>query len=143
MKLTKNSHGPKALPLKIHEPDNYFIRLFRSQRFIAIIALLLLVLIIFPLARAYSRRLVVEKEISDMKSQIAEFEKENQELKEFFSYLSSPASVEEQARLNLNLKKPGEAVIVVEKSEIALGQEKIAEENASSSNFKKWWKYFF
>jgi cell division protein FtsB len=133
----------RAVPLKIHEADNYFIRLVKSQRFLAIIALAFLLLISFPLARTYSRRLVVEKEISDMKSQIAEFQKNNQEMQEFLGYLATPASVEEQARLNYNLKKPGEGVVVIEKPELASGQTVAGTSQASSSNFAKWWRYFF
>lgn len=136
------TRGFKAAPLKIHEPENYFIRLFSSQRFVAIVALAFLVLLSFPLAKSYSRRVLVDKEIADMKNKVSEFEQENKEMKELLEYLSSKESAEEQARLNLNLKKPGEAVVIVEPL-ITSEENSIKEEEEPCSNFKKWWRYFF
>lgn len=132
----------KAAPLKIHEPENYFIRLFSSQRFVAIVALAFLVLLSFPLAKSYSRRVLVDKEIADMKNKVSEFEQENKEMKELLEYLSSKESAEEQARLNLNLKKPGEAVVIVEPL-VKNSENSTQEEEEPCSNLKKWWRYFF
>ena len=132
----------KAAPLKIHEPENYFIRLFSSQRFVAIVALAFLVLLSFPLAKSYSRKVLVDKEIADMKNKVTEFEQENKEMKELLEYLSSKESAEEQARLNLNLKKPGEAVVIVEPL-IRNEENSTQKEEESCSNLKKWWRYFF
>jgi len=87
--------------------------------------------------------MVVEKEIADMQAQIAEFEKENEEMKEFLTYLSSEQSAEEQARLNLNLKKPGEAVVIVETAKDNEDSQGENAETESSSGWEKWWNYFF
>lgn len=142
MKRIDKTHSLKAVPLRIHEPENYFIRLISSQRFVAIVALAFLVLMSFPLAKSYSRKVLVDKEIATMQSQVEKFQHENKEMKEMLEYLSSKESAEAQARLNLNLKKPGEAVVVVEP--IIKDEENIrlAEEEACS-NLKKWWQYFF
>jgi len=143
MERKDKSHAFKAAPLGIHEQKSYLARLVSSQRFIAIIALAFLVLLAFPLARSYSRKMVVEKEIADMQAQIAEFEKENEEMKEFLTYLSSEQSAEEQARLNLNLKKPGEAVVIVETAKDNEDSQGENAETESSSGWEKWWNYFF
>jgi hypothetical protein len=59
-------------------------------------------------------------------------------------YLNSEQSVEAQARLNLNLKKPGETVVVIEKEENKLSQEEVnSKHQAPESNLLKWWQYFF
>lgn len=120
-----------------------FYRLVSSQRFLALIGLIFLALILFPLARTYSQKRLVEKEIADVKKEISEFESANEELKEMIAYLESGQSLEEQARLNLNLKKPGEKVIVIEN----LGQEtshsELNKNTTKEGNFSKWWHYFF
>ena len=124
-------------------PDNFFYRLVSSQRFLAIIGLAFLVVIVFPLARTYSQRRLVEKEIEEVKEQIKDYENQNQSLKELISYLQSDQSLEAQARMNLNLKKPGEAVIVVEDKEMGPASISPVLADASSTNLAKWWRYFF
>ncbi len=125
------------------KPNNFFYRFLSSQRFLAIIGLVFLILIIFPLARTYTQKRLVEKEIEDVKKDISNFENTNQELKEMIAYLESDQSLEEQARLNLNLKKPGEKVIVIESETPASTSEEINKTTTSESNFVKWWRYFF
>lgn len=125
------------------KPNNFFYRLFSSQRFLAIVGLIFLLLIIFPLARTYTQRRLVEKEIEDVKKEISNFESTNQELKDMITYLESDQSLEEQARLNLNLKKPGEKVIVIEPTKNASSSEDINKTTTPESNFLKWWRYFF
>jgi cell division protein FtsB len=122
--------------------DNLINRLFNNQRFLAIIGLVFLIVIIFPLARTYSQRRLVEKEIESVKSQISEYENQNQELKDLIIYLQSDQSLEEQARRNLNLKKPGEQVIVIEnKASTSVSVASSSDEEIN--NLKKWWRYFF
>ena len=73
--MQKSKMKPRILvsPEKT-KSNSFFANLFLSQRFLAIIGLVFLVLIIFPLARTYSQKKAVEKEISDVKKQISEFE---------------------------------------------------------------------
>ncbi len=128
---------------QVPRPHNFFYRLLSSQRFLAIIGLVFLVLILLPLARTYSQRRLVEKEISDVKNQIADFESKNKEMTDMINYLQSDQSLEEQARLNLNLKKPGEAVIVIQDQKDNGNTIINASSSALHSNYAKWWRYFF
>jgi len=127
----------------ISKPNNFFYRLSSSQRFLAIVGLIFLLLIIIPLAKTYSQRRLVEKEIADVQKEIAEFESNNQELQEMIAYLESDQSLEEQARLNLNLKKPGEEVIIIEDKDLKKSQFQESSNQKQVSNFVKWWNYFF
>lgn len=122
---------------------NSFYKLVSSQRFLAVIGLVLLVVIVLPLARTYSQRRLVEKEINDVQKEIAQFEKDNQELKEMLGYLQSDQSLESQARINLNLKKPGETVVVIESAADTKNQAAAQKEEDDKSNLKKWFDYFF
>jgi cell division protein FtsB len=141
-KLHQTIH-PRVLNAgQLPRPDNFFYRLFSSQRFLAIIGLVFLLLIIFPLARTYTQRRLVETEIDGVKKQISDFQSSNQEMRDMITYLQSDQSLEEQARLNLNLKKPGETVVVIEQAKSATTTNDV-NINSSENNFIKWWNYFF
>lgn len=124
-------------------PNNPWYRFFSSQRFLALIGLVFLVVIIFPLARTYSQRQLIENEIEEVKKQISEYESQNQQLKELALYLQSEQSLEEQARLNLNMKKPGEAVVVIEDAKKSVVSTNASSSEESASNLAKWWRYYF
>ena len=91
-----------------------------------------------------------------MKAQIANEEKNNQEISKLIDYFSSQNFLEKTAKEKLNLKKEGEEVIIIEDygqnasaSPEAIGligeEEKNIDEGKerNESNFFKWWKYFF
>jgi len=120
-------------------------RFFTSQRFLAIVGLVFLFLIAFPLARTYSQKKILEKELADIRAEIEQFDKEEiGDLEEMIKYLNSEQSLEAQARLNLNLKKPGEMVVVIEKEEDMTSQEDLNTKNMTpENNLLKWWQYFF
>lgn len=144
MVMTRHKLRPRVLNTgQGHQPNNFIYRLVTSQRFLAIVGLSFLVLILFPLAKTYSQRKLVEQEINDVKKEISDFESKNQELKEMINYLQSDQSLEEQARLNLNLKKPGETVVVINEKKIAANAVSPSDETKDFSNLKKWWYYFF
>ena len=135
---------PRAISgAQVPKPQNYFYRLASSQRFLAIIGLVFIVLILLPLARTYSQRRLVEKEISDVNSQISDYEQKNKEMNDMIAYFQSPQYLEAQARLNLNLKKPGEEVVVINTPQDS-GVTTVATGAAqSASDYVKWWRYFF
>lgn len=123
----------------------FIYRLFTSQRFIAIIGLIFLLLISLPLARTYSQKKVIEQELAELQANISQYENENSELQEMIQYLESDQSLESQARLNLNLKKPEETVVVIERIENKNSQTGPADLQAKDqrNNLEKWWEYFF
>lgn len=142
--MLKDSRHPRVInPVREVKPSNFLYRLVSSQRFLAIIGLVFIVAILLPLARTYSQKKLVEKEIEEIRSQIDLYESQSRELSELLSYLQSDQSLEEQARQNLNLKKPGETVVVIENKKTAF--EAVNDDRLSSpvSNLKKWWGYFF
>jgi len=134
----------QAVPERqLKKPNSFIYKLISNQRFLAIVGLVFLIIIIFPLAKTYSQRRLIEKEIEGIKAEISQFENQNQELKEIISYLESEQSLEEQARLSLNMKKPGEQVIVIEEKDMIAKGEKNKLSFDTRSNFRKWWNYFF
>lgn len=123
--------------------ENFFSRLFKNQRFLAFVGLVLLVLIAFPLLKTYSQKRLIEEEMAQIKADIARYEQETAQFQDMIEYLGSEQSLEAQARMNLNLKKPGETVVVIERESETLNDKTTQEESDQDSNLKKWKKYFF
>jgi len=137
-----NSVKPKNSYSSNRRQGTGFLRRFLSSpRAFAFIALVFLLFILIPLAKNYSRKRLVEQEIAGIQKEIADFESKNKDLQEMINYLQSDQSLEEQARLNMGLKRPGETVAVIEDkyfdSEVSSPRL-----NYNSPNWKKWWQYF-
>lgn len=122
-----------------------------NQKFLALAGVVIIVLISIPLAKNISRRYEIDQEIKEMQREITELESKNSGLSGVISYLESDQFIEEQARLQLGLKKRGEEVAVIKESEGA-GEFLINKEgdldgsinsNELISNAAKWWRYFF
>src|SRR5680860_1624449 len=122
---------------------NFFARLMKNQRFLAFMGLVLLVLISFPVLKTYSQKRLIEEEMTQMKDNIAHYEMETEKLQEMIEYLGSEASLEKQARMNLNLKKPGETVVVIERDDMQNDKMEGDSQEVEVSNLKKWKDYFF
>ncbi len=123
--------------------ENFFYRLIVNQRFLAMIGLIILVLITLPLAKNYSQKKIIEQELADLEANISKFENEAVELQEMIKYLESEQSLETQARLNLNLKRPEEDVIVIEKNIASNTSNGLATDTEDEqNNLYKWLDYF-
>jgi cell division protein FtsB len=134
-----------------------FERIFFNQKFLTLIGLIAVILISLPFAKNAVKRHKINKEISNFKEEIADLQNKSADLKNFVSYLESDQFAEEQARLNLNLKKPGEELTVVKPGagglNLASSSEgdsifnipgrKKEEPRPESSNPRKWLNYFF
>lgn len=118
-------------------------RFLSSQRFLAMIFLLVIVGISFPLLRSVSQKKIIEQEIADMKRDNEAYRNKSQELREMIDYLQSDVSLEEQARLNLGLKKPDEVVVVVNRFNSLSSSSSVTSEDDRSTNWHLWLHYFF
>jgi cell division protein FtsB len=132
------------MPSKDYKKDNFISRLFKSQVFFTLLALVLLVMILIPVYKNWQERRAIDREIAEIQRDIQEYESSNQELRQMLDYLESDESLEAQARLNLGLKKPGEEVVVIKREEE--DQETLNNINNKKedlSNSKLWFRYFF
>lgn len=128
-------------------------RLFSNQKFLAVLGLILIILISIPLAKNISRRHRINREIKELEAEINQMESQNTDLEKLIKYLESDQFAEEQARLNLGLKKEGEQVAIIkEPPSAATGTAansydfpaQTAEGQVpADSNPKKWQRYFF
>jgi cell division protein FtsB len=126
---------------QINKP--FWYRFLVSQRFLAIVFLVILIAIAFPLARSISQKKLIEKEIADMKAENEAYANKSKDLLEVVDYLQSDASLEEQARLNLGLKKSNESVVVVDRQNVKTISSSTTEAEDRTTNWLKWINYFF
>lgn len=121
-------------------------RFFASPWFYVAMALAL-ALVGFAYGRSYYQAYKVKKEIESLQEQVRKLEKKRLESMKILSYVMSNDFVEEKARVELNLKKPGEHVIVMPDEETAPNApvRQPAEDlsGQTEANPIKWWKYFF
>ena len=118
-----------------------------GSKAILLAGLLLLLLFSANFIRSRSGNRAINREISSLETDINQLEQYNTRLAELIKYLNSPAYLEEKARTDLGLRKPGERAVIVPDT----GANPIAEAaNASTptsspatSNPGRWWRYFF
>ncbi|MDP2736264.1 MAG: septum formation initiator family protein [bacterium] len=136
--------------------NNYFKKIFFNQKFLTLLGLVVIILIGFPFVKNTLKQYRINKEISELKKEIFDLQNKNVDLKNFVSYLESDQFAEEQARLNLGLKKPGEELTVIKtaagdtlastSSGATIfnipGYEKTGPD-IKASNPRKWLNYFF
>ncbi len=124
--------------------------IFFSRIFLAALAILTFWVAVST-GRAVWRKLQIEREISALKRNIAEMEQKNEELLARLDYFKSEENLEKEARSQLNVKRPGEKVVVIvgkenrdsaKESGGNSGAANAAGEN-NLSNPLKWWRYFF
>jgi cell division protein FtsB len=120
----------------------FWQRFLMSQRFLAIVFVVMIIAISFPLIRSVSQRKMIEQEIADMKKDNEAYRNKSQELKDMIDYLQSDISLEEQARLNLGLKKPNEDVVVVNRLKASETSSSAVSEDSRVTNWLRWIHYF-
>ena len=117
-------------------------RFFGSRLFLGI-ALVLVILIAVGYARGYYQDYKIREEINTLQEEVKLLEHKKLESMEILKYVTSPAFVEEKARMELNMKKPGENVLVIQNQfETQEINKKAPVENYTLNNPIKWWYYF-
>lgn len=114
-------------------------RIYNSNIFIGVL-LLVLILSIFKVAKELTRRHQINKEISYLNKQLADAQLNRDKLQDLISYLESDQYIEEQARSQLNLSKPGEKRVDLSLEPEALA---VKQDVDNRSNLQKWFAYFF
>ncbi len=109
----------------------------------------LLVGIVFLMMNIYSsiqKYRAVNKEISELKSEADEFDRENKKLHKLVEYFSSEDFQEKEIKEKLNLVKKGERVVFVQDNIGGVTKdvtETKPEVKIEHANYYYWWQYFF
>lgn len=131
--------------------DRHLGKRIIHSKLLLILSLLVLIFFTVSLTRTIISRQDLLREISGLEQEISGLESRNKELAGLIEYFKTMDFVETEARTKLNLRKPGEKIIVVPSEETLKNQENQAKENSiiinsqtrDENNFKRWWNYFF
>lgn len=120
-------------------------RIFFSKIFILIeiIGLIFAGLSLFKILDKKQQRTA---EMDKLKEQLLVLKNQNSDFLTKLQEIQTDSYVELEAKKRLNLKRPGEKVVVfvkepAESQPIAIAEKTI--DNISQSNLKMWWQYFF
>lgn len=120
-----------------------FARFFQSRLFFVVI-FLLLILISISFVRAYYEDYQVREKIRELEGQVRDLEGKKIDSLQMLKYVKSDDFLEQKARTELNLKKPGEKVIFVDGIVTPTSTESRVQavDEKRLSNPMKWWYYF-
>lgn len=105
------------------------------------ILVLVLGAVAFVTFELYMQKRQVDSEIARLTEQSNNLSRDNGQLSELIKYLDTPEYKEREAREKLNLKKPGEEVVVLPEDD---NDGQVASAQAETqSNPEKWLSYFF
>ncbi|OGZ36057.1 MAG: hypothetical protein A3I88_03295 [Candidatus Portnoybacteria bacterium RIFCSPLOWO2_12_FULL_39_9] len=133
---------------------NFIRKLLGSKIFLFLVALALIWLTL-GVGRESYRKYQITKEINALRTEISKLEGDNQRLDNLIKYFQDPSYLEKEARIKLNLKKPGEKVVVAPEGSLAQAEQSVSEKTeeiqsflssqprVETANWWKWWEYFF
>lgn len=119
---------------------SWSVRTFLGSKIVLAVACGVLVFLTIVFVREFSRQYVLQKHIEELQAQLATVEGKNQELGQLLQYLETDSFAEEEARLKLGLKKPGESVVVIDESTALPSPARHADQLSPPG---RWWCYFF
>lgn len=123
-----------------------------SSKILLIVSLFILIFFSTNLIKEIINRRDLKGEVSSLQEEINRLESRNQDLSQLIGYFESLDFVEKEARTKLNLRKPGEQIIIVnEDNELEITNDNpvetitnfTADQIAISTNQERWWNYFF
>ncbi len=132
------------------KPKNNFKRIISSKLFLFLMSLALIVLGVNLIQETY-KKYHLSKEIEQLRAEAERLETGNDQLAELMEYLKQEAYLEKEARIKLNLKRPGEKVVIVpegaplpeELKEEGPPEPALVFQTEPKANYWKWWEYFF
>lgn len=129
-------------------PGSLF-KIFYYSKWFLIICLVIIILFSWSAIGDYYRQDDLREDITDLNQEIEDLAKQQIDLIDTLAYVQSSDFIEIEARTKLNLRKPGEKIIIVSNSDDI---ERLQSDNqvninklidTGQSNFKRWLQYFF
>lgn len=118
-------------------------RKFFNSRLFLFAALIAAMVVVFAYAKTYYQDYQIRQQIIQLQDNARNLETRKLELLEALEYVKSKSFVEEQARTELNLVKPGEQMMVIPNGNKSNGQVSTpVVESPSQPNYLKWWNFF-
>lgn len=112
-------------------------KFFRS-RISMTLGIAFLAIVLVSVGREWYQNYTIQKEIRALEEEAARLEARRLELLGLTESFENGAFLEEQARIELGLQRPGETVVVVEEPQGAAGERTLR----APGNPTLWWEYF-
>lgn len=130
----------------MNQKENWWSKFFYSKWFIVFVCAAI-IFVGFTYLRSYFQDYQIRQQIDQLKSEAASLESKRIQTLEILKYVKTPEFVEEKARMEFNMMKPGEQAAVIVKNStssqfVDRQVEKKVVESKSFSNLIKWWKLF-
>lgn len=138
-----------------HHSSSFFSTLFRSRWFY-ILNILLIMIISVSLTREFIHSRDIRAQITQLQKQAESLEAKQLAITELKNIVETESYAEQEARLKLGLKKPGESLVILKNINTnaqGMKEDKENQKNDPSStgneeekplaNSLKWWYYFF
>lgn len=124
------------------DPRPLWRRLF-TKKALLVLAALAVFAVGSGLIQLVIRRRSVDADIARLEAEAEQLEGKNGEMTTLIQRFQTTAFLEREARLKLNMQKPGEEVIVIERNDTAAPAALAAVLGVQTPNWKRWWWYFF
>ena len=131
---------------KERKENSWLIRLIVFFGFVALIFILLAIF------KETYRKKQIQKEISNLKEEVAKVQVDNSHLADKLTYLEGHDYQEKELRDKLNLQSPNENMVIIKPSPTGKADNKGKQATETADNQKlivkitnpeKWWNYFF
>ncbi|MFH1938302.1 MAG: septum formation initiator family protein [Patescibacteria group bacterium] len=140
--------------------DQYkkFIKKMLGSKVFLFLIFIILIILTINLSQESYKKYQLKKEISELKLEIDRLEGSKQQLSNLMEYFKNDSYLEQEARVKLNLKKPGEKVVILSRDSVTDDNVKVSQSGALTTenqeieledidleiaNYWKWWEYFF
>ena len=114
---------------------------FLQSKVFTFLALIMLILIILFALKLLVQKRKVDSEILRLQNLAESIKKDNEKLSYLIKYYNTPEFLEKEAREKLNLKKDGEYVVALPRSNESAGN--LPDSTKNISNPQKWFEYIF
>ncbi len=137
--------------MKKQSEQSAFSKLLHA-RYVVAVEIIVIVILAVAIGKEMLHKYQVQHEIDQLQAQADELHNSNTELQSLIAYFESDAYAEEQARLQLNMQKPGESVVTVLGADTdtpsGAGGDALAYGGGSQTgdqrtNPQRWWDHFF
>lgn len=89
------------------------------------------------------RRRAVDDDIARLEAEARQLEGKNSDMLTLIQRFQTSGFLEREARLKLNMQKPGETVVVIERTVPVVASTTVRTVAVRDANWKRWWWYFF
>lgn len=123
----------------------YYRKILKSKLTFLVLIPVLAALMFGAGQKIYSRY-ETGRVLAELDRQVEILKKQKSDLEDLVGYYGSESNLEKEARIRLNLKKPGEQVVIIlpqATSSPESGVLKPPSEAGSLPNWERWWYYFF